>query len=185
MQTRLAPNQRLWLWLTLVLAAALTGWCFPHWLEPQRLELALRSLGAGMWLALLVLQCLCALLMLPSLPLVVASSLLLPEQPERVLALALVGVLLSALMIRANAGFLGLSRQRPAHRSLRKARVWIRRHGSVALCLWCMAPFLPTDAACYVAAGANMPLKHYLPAILVGETVLCAGVVYGVVGLVG
>jgi uncharacterized membrane protein YdjX (TVP38/TMEM64 family) len=172
------------IWLLLVLAAALLGWLCPAWQDPARWYSLLDASGPAVWLILLALQCACAVLMLPSLPLVVASTLLYPDQPERVLLLALVGVLLSALMIRANAGFIGLDRQRLRNRSLRRARIWIRRHGSPALCLWCMAPFLPTDLGCYVAASARMPLSRYLPAILLGESVLCAGVVYGVAGLV-
>jgi uncharacterized membrane protein YdjX (TVP38/TMEM64 family) len=177
------PN-RLRAWLLLVIAAALLGWLFPEWLEPSRWRMWSEASGPALWLLLLVLQCSCALLMVPSLPLVLASTLLYPDQPAWVLLLALVGVLFSALLIRANARFLQLHRQPLQRRFLRRARVWIRRHGSPALCLWCMAPFLPTDLGCYIAAAARMPLSRYLPAILVGESVLCAAVVYGVAGLV-
>ena len=38
---------------------------------------------------------------------------------------------------------------------------------------------------CYAAAAARMPLTRYLPAVLLGESVLGAGVVYGAAGLVG
>jgi len=178
-----APN-RLAVWLLLVATGAVAVSLTPDLLDPQQWQHALRPLGPMLWVVLLVLQCLCAVLMLPSLPLVIASTLLFPEHPECVLLLAVVGVLLSALMIYANAGYLGLRQQNPQRPVLRRARYWIRRHGSPALCLWCMAPFLPTDVACYIAAGAKMPLKRYLPAILIGESVLCASVIYSVIGAI-
>ena len=178
-------NRVLAFWLLLVLAAALLGWICPGWQDPALWQSLFDSPGPAVWIALLALQCGCAVLMVPSLPLVVASTLLFPDQPLRVLLLALIGVLLSALMIRANARYVGLGRQRLRYRLLRRARAWIRRHGSPALCLWCMAPFLPTDLGCYVAAAARMPLSRYLPAVLLGEAVLCASVVYGVAGLLG
>jgi len=177
-------RNRLGIWLLLVLSGALAMWAFPALIDPQSWGDTLRPMGATMWIALLALQCICALLMLPSLPLIVASTMLFPEQPERVLLLAIVGVLLSALMIYANAGFMGLRSQTPKRSVLRRARLWVRRHGSPALCLWCMTPFLPTDLACYVAASTKMPLNRYLPAILIGESVLCASVIYSVVGLI-
>ncbi len=175
---------RLGVWLLLVIAAAMLGWLFPEWLELSRWRMWSDTSGPALWLLLLALQCTCALLMVPSLPLVLASTLLYPDQPAWVLLLALVGVLFSALLIRANARFLRLHSQPLRRRSLRRARVWIRRHGSPALCLWCMAPFLPTDLGCYIAAAARMPLSRYLVAILLGESVLCAAVIYGVAGLV-
>lgn len=180
---KFTPN-RIAIWLSLVVCGALAVWLVPELVDPQQWRATLRPLGSALWIVLLMLQCLCAVLMLPSLPLVIASTLLFPEQPGRVLMLAVTGVLLSALMIYANAGFLGLREQNLKHPLLRRARFWVRRHGSPALCLWCMAPFLPTDLACYIAAGAKMPFKRYLPAVLIGESVLCASVIYSVVGLV-
>lgn len=178
------PN-RLRIWLLLVVAAAVLGWQFPEWLQPAHWRMWSDTSGPSLWLLLLALQCACAVLMVPSLPLVLASTLLYPDQPEYVLLLAMIGVLLSALLIRFNARFLGLHGLALRRRLLRRARIWIRRHGSLALCLWCMAPFLPTDLGCYIAAAARMPLSRYLPAILIGESVLCATVIYGVAGLVG
>ncbi len=183
--TRKSSSHRLLLWLLLVGVAALLSWLYPEWLEPSLWRAWASLPGPGLWLLLLAVQCTCALLLLPSLPLLVAATLLFPDQPAQVLLLALLGVLLSALMIRANTDFIGLSRQPLRRRELRLARVWIRRRGSPALCLWCMAPFLPTDLGCYIAAAAKMPMSRYLPAVLLGESVLCAAVVYGVAGWVG
>lgn len=173
---------RTWL-LLMILCAGLIA-ALPALRDPLWWSAALGGHGTWPWLALLVLQCAFALLMVPSLPLVLASALLFPEQPLQVLALALVGVLISALLIHANAALVGLHRVQGGRR-LQQARVWIRRRGSAALCLWCMAPFLPSDLACYVAAAARMPLSRYLPAVLIGESVLCGAVVWGVAGWVG
>lgn len=172
------------LWFLLVLLAAGLTALFPVVRDPQWWAGALGSTGPLPWLVLLVLQCAFALLMVPSLPLVLATALLFPDQPLQVLALALCGVLVSALLIRANATRVGLHRLQGGRR-LRQARAWIRRRGSAALCLWCMAPFLPSDLGCYVAAAARMPLSRYLPAVLLGESVLCGAVVWGVAGWTG
>ncbi len=171
-------------WLVLVLLCAGLSALLPGLRDPSWWAAMLGSTGLLPWLVLLVLQCAFALLMVPSLPLVLASALLFPDQPLQVLALALCGVLVSALLIRANAAMVGLHRVQGGRR-LRQARAWIRRRGSAALCLWCMAPFLPSDLGCYVAAAARMPLSRYLPAVLLGESVLCGAVVWGVAGWIG
>lgn len=165
--------------VVLVLAglALFPEWRDPHWWLAQRAQL-----GPLPWLVLLLLQCLCAVLMLPSLPLVIATALLFPQQPGSVLALALSGVLLSALLIYGNARLIGLDRLGPG---LVRARAWIGQRGSTALCLWCMAPLLPSDLGCYVAAASRMPLRRYLPAVLIGESVLCVSVIWGVGALAG
>ena len=46
-----------------------------------------------------------------------------------------------------------------------------------------MAPLLPSDLGCYLAAAAKMPLRRYLPAVLIGESVLCAGAIWGLQSL--
>lgn len=171
-------------WLLLVLLCAVVMALLPFLRDPLWWATTLGNAGPWPWLILLLLQCGFALLMVPSLPLVLATALLFPDQPLQVLALALCGVLVSALLIRANATRVGLHRLQGGRR-LRQARAWIRRRGSAALCLWCMAPFLPSDLGCYVAAAARMPLSRYLPAVLLGESVLCGAVVWGVAGWTG
>ncbi|MEZ5443395.1 MAG: VTT domain-containing protein [Lysobacterales bacterium] len=165
-----------WLLLLLLGLAALLG--VPELRDPRWWSDLVAGAGLWPWLLLLALQCACAVLMLPSLPLVLASALLFPEQPGKVLLLALVGVLCSALLIHANAAWLQLDRLATGSR-WQQAQRWIGRHGSPALCLWCMAPLLPSDLGCYLAAAAKMPLRRYLPAVLIGESVLCAGAIWG------
>ncbi len=178
--TNTPHRRRTAIWLSLAVAAALLGWLQPELLDPTRWSAWITNPGPLLWATLLALQCLAAVLMIPSLPMVVASAMLFPEHPGWVWLLALAGVLFSALLIRGNAQWLGLQHGWNRVPGGYRAQRWLSGNGSPALCLWCMTPFLPSDLGCYVAASSKMPLKRYLPAVLLGEGVLCASVILGV-----
>lgn len=176
---------RVALWLLLVTAIALTLGLNPEWRDATLWRQSLAALGGWLVPGVLLLQWLFALLMIPTLPVVAALAFLLPQQPLAAFALAMVGVLGSALLIYRAASQIGLTCLAHQSERLQPARRWIARHGSWALALWCLAPFLPSDAACYVAASARMPLGRFLLAVLAGEAVLCASIVYTVAGISG
>ena len=180
-----ATGWRLAVWLLLVISAALLLSSQPEWRNPEQWRVLLRDGGAGILVLALLLQWLLALLMVPTLPLVAAMAWLMPEQPGLALALAMLGVAGSALAIHRAAQVVGLTTLALAHPRAAQARGWIARRGAPALALWCGAPFLPSDLGCYVAASARMPLPRFLAAVLAGELVLCASVVYGVAALHG
>lgn len=176
-------HRRVAIWLT---ALALTGLVLllqPATFEAAAWREALTVAGPAFVVVALLLQWGMALLMIPTLPLVAALAWLLPDQPLLALGIAMAGVLGSALAIHCGAAWLGLTRLAESSTQLHTAREWIARHGSPALALWCLTPFLPSDVGCYVAASARMPLGRFLAAVLAGELLLCASVVYGVAAL--
>lgn len=174
-------DRRLWWALCVALALALST-VLPaptQWLAP------LRELGIWFWPLFLLMQWSCALLMVPSLPVVAMAAVIFPTQPFFVLMMALLGVMGSATVIYRFSDALGLTRGFDHDPRAAKAKDWIQRHGSIALALWSAAPFLPTDLGCYLAASARMHFARYLTATVLGESLLCASVVYGASGLLG
>lgn len=139
----------------------------------------LRGLELWFWPLFLMLQWSCALLMLPSLPLVLLAALVFPHQGGLVLVMALLGVAGSAALIYRWADFLGLAAWFEQDPRARPCKDWIQRYGSSALALWAATPFLPTDLGCYLAASAKMRFWPYLLASILGESLLCASVIWG------
>ena len=178
-------RRRATVWSLLVALGVVVLLWNPVLADPAPWRALFTQAGPAFVLLALVLQWTMALLMIPTLPLVAALAWLLPEQPLLALAIAMGGVLGSALAIHLGAERLGLAPLLAASTRLAAAREWIARHGSPALALWCLAPFLPSDVGCYVAASARMPLPRFLAAVLAGELVLCASVVFGVAALAG
>lgn len=168
--------ERRWQWLMAVSLALLLCTLLPephHWL-PQ-----LRTLDLWFWPIFLLLQWGCALFMVPSLPLVLLAALVFPEQAELVLAMALLGVAGSATLIYRWADFLGFADLFEADHRAQRAKALIQRYGAGALALWAAVPFLPTDMGCYLAASAKMRFGAYLSASVLGESLLCASVIWG------
>ncbi len=169
-------HDRRWQWLACVLVALALTSVAP---SPADWTAQLRAMGLWFWPVFLLLQWGCALLLVPSLPLVVLAATVFPEQPLWVWAMALFGVAGSSALIYHFCDALGLTRMFAADRRADRARLLISRHGATALALWAATPFLPTDLGCYLAASAKMGFKRYLFASLLGESLLCASVIWG------
>ncbi len=176
-----AARWRTAIWLTLIGCAALWLLLAPQWRTVDTWRDVLVGWGPWFWLGAIALQLGFALLMIPTLPVVAAMAMLLPAPTA--LALAMLGVLTSALLIYGAAHGTGLTAVVASVERAGPLRHWIERRGGVALALWCVTPFLPSDAGCYIAASARMPLSHYLLAVLSGELVLCSSVVFGIATL--
>ncbi|MCU0754624.1 MAG: hypothetical protein MUE46_05805 [Xanthomonadales bacterium] len=179
----ITARRRATVWLLLVALGGVLLLMNPTLADSGTWRAWLTQAGSGFVLLALLLQWTMALLMIPTLPLVAALAWMLPDQPLLALGIAMGGVLGSALAIHVGAERLGLAPLLAASTRLATAREWIARHGSPALALWCLTPFLPSDVGCYVAASARMPLPRFLLAVLAGEFVLCASVIYGVAAL--
>lgn len=166
-------------WLTAVVAMLLIGSLLP---DPLRWLPYLRALDWWFWPIFLLLQWGCALFMVPSLPLVMLAALVFPEQAIKVLGMALVGVAGSAALIYRWADFLGFAKLFESDSRTARARALIQRYGAGVLALWALVPFLPTDLGCYLAASAKMRFSTYLAATVLGESLLCASIIWGVPG---
>ena len=117
--------------------------------------------------------------MIPSLPLVVFAALSFPDHPSWVLLMSLLGVGLSASIIYRNVRWIELDALMQQHQFAARTSSIVRERGALGLALWCAAPMLPSDLGCYVAAGSGMHFGRYLTAVLAGESVLCASIIYG------
>jgi uncharacterized membrane protein YdjX (TVP38/TMEM64 family) len=179
MRSLCVENFKIILWIFAVLAFLLLFSAVPELKDPKLWSGWIRADSIGFWLVWIALQAACAVFMIPTLPLVLAAAIALPEHQALVLLMSLIGVLCSALAIYRNASWLGLKQQVSVHPRLLEASGVIRKHGTIGLMLWCAAPFLPSDFGCYVAASSGMSRGRYLIAVLCGEAVLCASIVYG------
>jgi uncharacterized membrane protein YdjX (TVP38/TMEM64 family) len=177
-------NKRIVTWLALVLLIMIALRSQSQWQNPQQLVDTLAQSGSAFWLIWLGLQIAFALLMIPSLPLVIAASFCFPQHALLVLLMSLLGVAASATAIYFNANWLGMRALLLGRPRLAWLQKRLHADSGFALALWCAAPFLPSDLGCYAAAASGMRFARYLVAVLAGECVLCAGVIYGSAGLV-
>ena len=115
--------------------------------------------------------------LIPSSPLVIAGTVLFPEQPLLVLSVSIFGIIISSSAIYWLSDILGFAdhfeRRKPY-----KVKVIRRRlehpTGLLFVTLWAFFPFVPTDAVCYVAGSMRMNFVKFIFAIFAGESILCS-----------
>lgn len=175
-----------WLSISIWLVIAIT--CLAYFLyDPSKFtassisDLLLRFEN-GIILIYFALSVLRGFTLLPSTPLVVAGTLIFSSQPFLVLAISLIGIILSSTMIYYFSDLLGFTdyfkRKKPqtVERIKRKLEHPL---GSVFVALWAFFPFVPTDLVCYVAGITRMNFAKFIVSIAIGEAILCSAYIFG------
>ncbi len=148
----------------------------PARFTPENIAVFLAEFGGMIWVIYFVLSVLRALTLLPSTPLVLAGTLLFPEQPFAVLAVSMTGILLSSTLIYYFSDYLGFSEYFEGHKPAfaHKIREKLEHPlGSLFVAAWAFFPFVPTDLVCYLAGTTRMTFWKFIAAIFVGELILC------------
>ncbi len=132
--------------------------------------------GGQVWIAYLLFSALRGLTLLPSTPLVIAGTLLFPEQPFLVLVVSIVGIVFSSTMIYFFSELLGFDEYFASHKPELTARIREKLEhplGFLFVAGWAFFPFVPTDLVCYLAGTMRMNYWKFIAAIFAGELVLC------------
>jgi uncharacterized membrane protein YdjX (TVP38/TMEM64 family) len=174
--TRLLQKLVLILWLAITVAGVLAYFIWPASFTPQNIAELLTKFQSEMLFIYLLFSILRGFTLLPSTPLVIAGTLLFPQQPWLVLAVSIFGILVSSTMIYWFSDLLGISdffeKRKPEH--VRKIRARLEHPtGILFVFLWAFFPLVPTDAVCYVAGSTRMFFPKFIAAIFLGELILC------------
>ncbi|MFN2501101.1 MAG: TVP38/TMEM64 family protein [Pyrinomonadaceae bacterium] len=147
----------------------------------ENIAFFLRGFHGEIWLVYLAMSALRGFTLLPSTPLVIAGTLLFPEQPILVLFVSLTGILLSSSMIYFFSDFLGFSAYFERHNADATYKLRARLEhplGFLFVTAWAFFPFVPTDLVCYLAGTTKMSYWKFIASIFVGELVLCSMYVF-------
>jgi uncharacterized membrane protein YdjX (TVP38/TMEM64 family) len=148
---------------------------------PEGLATFLAKFGAWVMGAYLVVSLLRGFTLVPSTPFVLAGTILFAGHPFWVLAISMTGIIFSSSMIYYFSEHLGFSEYLEEKHPVRIARIHNQLQkptGLLFVFLWSFAPFLPTDAVCYVAGILRMPFLKFLLAVALGEIVLCTAYIF-------
>ena len=113
--------------------------------------------------------------LLPSTPLVLAGTLLYPDEPWLVLAISMSGILISSSLIYFCSEALGFTHYFETKKPAAVARIRRRLEhpwGLAFIALWAFFPLVPTDAVCYVAGSTKVNFRRFISAVFFGELVL-------------
>jgi uncharacterized membrane protein YdjX (TVP38/TMEM64 family) len=184
--TRILRAVVLAVWIAVIAIAVAYFLLSPDRFTASNLALSIKSFESEIWLVYLAMSAIRGFTLLPSTPLVLAGTILYPDQPWPVLAISLAGILISSSLIYFFSEALGFDdyflRKKP------RAVAAIRRRlehpwGLAFVALWAFFPLVPTDAVCYVAGTTRMNFPKFISAVFVGELALCSIYVFTAGGI--
>jgi Uncharacterized conserved protein len=170
------------IWVLIILAGIVSYLVWPEFFTPQSIAGLLNKFQNEALTIYLAISVVRGLTLLPSTPLIIAGTLLFPQQRWIVLVVSISGILVSSAMIYWFSDILGFGEffetRKPEHVKRIRARL---EHptGILFVMLWAFFPIVPTDAVCYVAGSTRMHFGKFLGAIFLGELILCCIYIFG------
>lgn len=154
---------------------------------PKELAMFLTRFGGWVMCAYLIVSLLRGFTLIPSTPVVLAGTILFPADPFWVLAISMTGIIFSSSMIYYFSEHLGFSEYLEEKQPAKIAKIHDQLQkptGLLFVFLWSFAPFLPTDAVCYVAGILKMNFVKFILAMAFGELILCSIYIFFYSGLI-
>lgn len=164
-------------WLSVLVGGVSVYLLYPQAFTPANIADALLRFQGEIWLVYLAMSAFRGFSLLPSTPLVIAGTILFPQQPILVFIVSLTGILLSSSMIYYFSEFLGFSDYFESHKPELTHRIKAKLEhpaGFAFVALWAFFPLVPTDLVCYLAGTTKMKFLEFIAAVMAGEAVLCA-----------
>lgn len=174
--TRIIRTIVLVLWAAVVLVCVGTYIYDPSKFTAENIAEFLRRFSGLIWLIYLGFSIVRGITLLPSTPLVLAGTLLFPEQPFAVLFVSMTGILLSSTMIYFFSEYLGFSEYFEGHKPELSHKIKAKLEhplGFLFVAGWAFFPLVPTDLVCYLAGTTKMNYWKFIAAVFVGELILC------------
>lgn len=157
----------------IVVALMLGSWLiYPDWLSRGSISGFLNQMGPMALIAYVLLSLTRSLLLIPCTPFVLAGAMSFPQWPLLIFIISLAGVVVGASLVYSFPSFGGydklLEKKYPGKIAFLKQKMQ-SKYAFLFVTGWSFFPLVPTDAVCYVAGMAKMPLRKMLLALIIGE----------------
>jgi uncharacterized membrane protein YdjX (TVP38/TMEM64 family) len=165
------------IWAAVIVAAVVFYFSRPDEFTAANIAAFIRSFENEILIVYLAISAVRGFTLLPSTPLVLAGTVLYPDQPWLVLTIAMTGILISSSLIYFCSEALGFSQYFENKKPAAVTRIRRRLehpYGLAFVALWAFFPLVPTDAVCYAAGTTKMNFIRFITAIFLGELVLCS-----------
>lgn len=169
--------------LWLVMVAVILGMIviYPQWLTRDSISQLLNQMGSMALIIYVLMSLSRSVLLIPCTPFVLAGAISFPQWPFLVFAISLAGVVVGAVLVYSFPSFGGYDRlleEKYPEKIVSLKTKMQHKNAFWFVVAWSFFPLVPTDAVCYVAGVAKMPLRKMLTALLVGELPLVAAYVF-------
>lgn len=175
------------IWLLVVITSLTAYFANSEFFKPESLLVFFKKYETGFLIIFLIISIVRGFTLIPSTPFVIAGALLFPDYLIAVLAISMIGIIISATLIYYFSDFMEFDKF--FIRKYPKKIGWIKEKldkkiGFMFVIAWSFFPAVPTDLVCYVAGTVKMKFIKYILAVFVGELPLVAFYIFGVEKLV-
>lgn len=168
-------------WLAVVAAILAMIVIYPELLTRESISQLLNQLGSMALIIYILMSLTRSLLLIPCTPFVLAGAISFPQWPLLVFAISIAGVVVGAFLVYSFPSFGSydslLEEKYPEKIANLKSKMQ-HKNAFWFVVGWSFFPLVPTDAVCYVAGVAKMPLRKMLTALIIGELPLVAAYVF-------
>lgn len=166
-----------------VVVAAILGMIviYPELLTRESISQLLNQMGSMALVVYVLMSLSRSLLLIPCTPFVLAGAISFPQWPFLVFAISLAGVVVGAFLVYSFPSFGGYDRllEEKYPEKITNLKTKMQHKNAFWFVVgWSFFPLVPTDAVCYVAGVAKMPLRKMLTALMIGEFPLVAAYVF-------
>ena len=169
------------IWIVVVALILASIVIFPEWLTRESISEVLGQMGAMALVVYLIMSLTRSVLLIPCTPFVLAGAISFPQWPIPVFLISLAGVVVGAFLVYSFPSFGGYNRlleEKYPEKIASLKRKMQHDNAFWFVVAWSFFPLVPTDAVCYVAGIAKMPLRKMLAALMIGEFPLVAAYVF-------
>lgn len=164
-------------WGLLIVSGLVFYFLRPDLFSPDQIAAGLAKFQNEALIVFLAISIVRGFTLLPSTPLIIAGTLAFPTTPWTVLAISMIGIIVSSSLIFWFAETLGIAAHFEERKPAAVAKIRSRLEhptGIAFVFLWAFFPLVPTDAVCYVAGSIRMQFAKFIAAITGGELILCS-----------
>ncbi len=154
---------------------------FPDLVSRESISHYLNQMGSMALMAYVLLSLTRSLLLIPCTPFVLAGAITFPQWSFLVFVISLAGVVVGAFLVYSFPSFGSYDELLEEKYPEKIAKLKQKMQSKNAFWFvvgWSFFPLVPTDAVCYVAGMARMPLRKMLSALLIGEFPLVTAYVF-------
>ncbi len=162
------------IWISSILFTLINYFIFPEKYTAIHLTNLLENNSNLVFIVYLIISIIRSIFFLPSTIFVIMGIALYPNNPQLVLAISMLGIILGGCWIYFSAEILKIEEvfSKKVQDKIQKTEISMKKHGFWIVLFWSFFPAVPTDLICYVAGYSKMNFLKFISALFIGELIL-------------
>ncbi|MBM77205.1 MAG: hypothetical protein CL846_01865 [Crocinitomicaceae bacterium] len=173
------------IWISSILFTLIHYFIFPEKYTAIHLTNLLDNNRNLVFIVYLIISLIRSIFFLPSTIFVIMGIALYPNNPQLVLTISMLGIILGACWIYFSAGILKIEEvfSKKVQNKIQKTEISMNKYGLWIVLFWSFFPAVPTDLISYIAGYSKMNFLKFISALFIGELILVSIYIWTGMGL--